>query len=308
MTTFLYQHSACSNHEPGIHHPESPRRLNSVMNKLDEACFKNLVRFDSPMIQVEVISLMHDPNYIDKILESVPTNGLIQLDPDTKLSPGSGEAILRGVGGVCAAIDDVLDAKADNAFYAMRPPGHHAEYSQAMGFCVFNNVAIGAKYAQIKHGVDKVAVVDFDVHHGNGTQHMFELNPSLFYGSSHQFPAYPGTGLASEVGVGNIVNVPIKPGGGSQIFRQAYREIIIPKLREFNPDLILLSAGFDGHVEDPLCQLNLVTPDFVWVTKELMLVATECCEGRLVSTLEGGYNLDALADSVGAHVSELMRM
>ncbi|MDC0196788.1 histone deacetylase family protein [Gammaproteobacteria bacterium] len=308
MTTFLYQHPACEHHEPGIHHPESPYRLESVMTKLDEVCFNNLVRFDAPKTQLEVISLVHDPNYIDRLLQSVPKNGLVYLDPDTILSPGSGEAILRAVGGVCAAIDDVLDAKADNAFCAMRPPGHHAEFSRAMGFCVFNNVAIGAKYAQKKYGVEKVAVIDFDVHHGNGTQHTFEPNPLLFYGSSHQFPAYPGTGLASEVGSGNIVNVPIKPGGGSQLFRQAYAEIIIPKLRAFNPDLILLSAGFDAHIEDPLCQLNLVTPDFVWVTKELLLVAAECCEGRLVSTLEGGYNLEALADCVGAHVSALMEL
>jgi acetoin utilization deacetylase AcuC-like enzyme len=308
VTTFLYQHPACSNHEPGINHPESPNRLNAVMTKLDETCFKDLVQIESPMTDLEVISLMHDPNYIDRILKSVPSTGLFRLDPDTILSSGSAEAILRGVGGVCAAIDDVLDVKADNAFCAMRPPGHHAEFSQAMGFCIFNNIAIGAKYAQTKHGVDKVAVVDFDVHHGNGTQHMFESNHSLFYGSSHQFPAYPGTGLASEVGVGNIVNVPIKPGGGSQLFRRAYKDAILPKLREFNPDFILLSAGFDAHVEDPLCQLNLVTPDFVWVTKELLLVAAECCEGRLVSTLEGGYNLEALADCVGAHVSELMKM
>ena len=307
VTTYLYQHPACANHEPGPHHPESPDRLESVLAKLGEVCFEDLVRFESPMAQLEVISLMHNPSYIDHILQAVPANGLVQLDHDTILSPGSGEAILRAVGGVCAAIDDVLNVVANNVFCAMRPPGHHAEVSQAMGFCVFNNIAIGAKYAQETHGVDKVAVVDFDVHHGNGTQHMFESDPTLFYGSSHQFPAYPGTGESSETGVGNIVNVPLKPGSGSELFREAYTENILPKLRDFNPDLLLISAGFDAHIQDPLCQLNLATADFAWVTQELMLVADECCNGRLVSTLEGGYDLNALAECVGVHVTALMR-
>jgi acetoin utilization deacetylase AcuC-like enzyme len=306
VTTYLYQHPACIAHEPGPNHPESPGRLESVMNKLEEARFKDLVCVKSPTAQLEVVALMHDPYYVDYILNAVPDSGNVQLDPDTILSPGSGEAILRGVGGVCAAIDDVLSVATNNAFCAMRPPGHHAEFSQAMGFCVFNNIAVGAKYAQRTHGIEKVAVVDFDVHHGNGTQHMFESDPTLFYGSSHQFPAYPGTGKASETGVGNIINVPLKPGSGSELFRGAYKRYILPKLRCFKPDLLLVSAGFDAHVQDPLCQLNLTTADFSWVTKELMQVADECCDGRLVSTLEGGYDLNALAECVDAHVTELM--
>jgi len=276
------------------------------MSKLGEVRFKNLTRFASPTAPLEVVALMHDPYYINHILGAVPDSGRVHLDPDTILSPGSGEAILRGVGGVCAAIDDVLNVSANNAFCAMRPPGHHAEFSQAMGFCVFNNIAIGAKYAQKTRGIEKVAVVDFDVHHGNGTQHMFESDPTLFYGSSHQFPAYPGTGEASETGVGNIINVPLKPGSGSVLFREAYKKYILPELRYFRPDLLLVSAGFDAHAQDPLCQLNLTTADFSWVTKELMQVADECCHGRLVSTLEGGYNLNALAECVDAHVIELM--
>jgi acetoin utilization deacetylase AcuC-like enzyme len=308
VTTHLYQHPACITHEPGPHHPESPGRLESVLNKLEDVRFKNLVCFKSPVAKLEIVSLMHDPYYVDYILRTVPDSGRVQLDPDTILSPGSGEAILRGVGGVCAAIDDVLSVAAKNAFCAMRPPGHHAEFSQAMGFCVFNNIAIGAKYAQKIHGVEKVAVVDFDVHHGNGTQHMFESDPTLFYGSSHQFPAYPGTGGASETGVGNIINVPLKPGSGSKLFREAYKRYILPELRCFKPDLLLVSAGFDAHALDPLCQLNLTTADFSWVTKELMQVADACCDGRLVSTLEGGYDLNALAECVDAHVTELMEL
>ena len=307
MTTHYYQHKACLRHEPGIHHPESPDRLRSIAAKLNVTDFENLHCFESPKIKLETIAMMHDPKYIDSVLKSIPERGSIQLDADTILSSGSGEAILRAAGGVCAAIDDVLKNDASNAFCGMRPPGHHAEFSQSMGFCIFNNIAIGARYAQRFHGIDKVAVIDFDVHHGNGTQHMFESDPSLFYGSSHQFPAYPGTGKSSETGVGNIVNVPLKPGSGSSLFRRAYIEIILPQLKKFNPDLLLVSAGFDAHIDDPLCNLNLETEDFIWVTRELMLVADECCDGRLVSTLEGGYNLNALADCVCAHLNALMQ-
>ena len=200
----------------------------------------------------------------------------------------------------------VLEGGANNAFCAFRPPGHHAEKDRAMGFCLFNNVAIAARYGQVRHGVDKVAVVDFDVHHGNGTQHMFESNPLLFYASSHQSPAYPGTGDSSETGIGNIVNVPLTPNSGSIEFRNAYTDIILPALSEFNPDLILVSAGFDAHKKDPLCQLNLNTEDFGWVTEELLELAAKCCGGKVISTLEGGYDLDALSESVAVHVQSLM--
>ena len=306
LPTHFYSHPVCITHEPGPHHPESPDRLKSVMAALSKGSFDSLVRFDAPETTPDVIALMHDPDYVDYILHAVPESGYAQLDPDTILSPGSGEAVLRGVGGVCAAVDDVLTGAAYNAFCAMRPPGHHAERSQAMGFCLFNNIAIAARHAQVKHGVEKVAVIDFDVHHGNGTQHMFHQDASLFYGSSHQFPAYPGTGAASETGVGNIVNVPLSPGSGSEPFRDAYIDVILPELRDFNPDLLLISAGFDAHIQDPLCQLNVLTEDFAWITEELMDVAEECCDGRLVSTLEGGYDLDALAESVCVHVEALM--
>ncbi|MBT3990399.1 MAG: histone deacetylase family protein [Rhodospirillaceae bacterium] len=306
MTTHYYQHPVCITHEPGPHHPESPDRLRSVEAALSVAEFADLVRFEAPETTPGVISLMHDPNYVDHILRSVPKSGYAQLDPDTILSPGSGEAALRAVGGICAAVDDVVAGPASNAFCALRPPGHHAERAQAMGFCLFNNIAIAAQYARKAHGLDKIAVIDFDVHHGNGTQHMFEPDASLFYGSSHQFPAYPGTGAASETGVGNVVNVPLSPGSGSEPFRAAYRDVILPALRGFSPELLLISAGFDAHIQDPLCQLNVTTADFAWITEELLAVADECCAGRVVSTLEGGYDLDALAESVGVHVEGLL--
>ena len=306
MATRFYTHPVCITHEPGPHHPESPDRLRSVISALSDPAFEALERKEAPETTVDTIALVHDGNFVERILKSVPESGYAQLDPDTILSPGSGEATLRAVGGICQAVGDVVNGEADNAFCAMRPPGHHAESSRAMGFCVFNSVAIAARYAQKQFGIDKVAVIDFDVHHGNGTQHMFENDASLFYGSSHQFPAYPGTGAASETGVGNIANVPLSPGSGSDLFRAAYTDVIFPELRAFNPDLLLISAGFDAHIQDPLCQLNVTTDDFAWISDELMDIADECCAGRLVSTLEGGYDLEALAESAAVHVQALM--
>jgi len=306
MTTAFYSHEVCIGHEPGPGHPESPDRLRAIYETLDGEGFGELKKYEAPETQPDVINHMHDSSYVDYILSSVPTDGYKSLDPDTTLSPASGEAALRAVGGVCEAVDLVMRGEVENAFCALRPPGHHAEHARAMGFCLFNNVAIAARHAQVVHGAGRVAVIDFDVHHGNGTQHMFENDSSLFYGSSHQFPAYPGTGAASETGVGNVANVPLAPGSGSVEFRTAYTDVIFPELRSFDPDLLLISAGFDAHQRDPLCQLNVETEDFGWITRELLAIADECCEGRAVSTLEGGYDLKALADSTELHVQELM--
>jgi acetoin utilization deacetylase AcuC-like enzyme len=306
MSTAFFSHSICIQHEPGPGHPESPDRLKSVYARLETEPFGGLIRMSADAVEPDIIKCMHSSRYVETLLAAVPDEGYRALDPDTFLSPASGEAALRSTGGVCQAVDLVVSGDVANAFCALRPPGHHAEHDRAMGFCLFNNVAIGAKQAQIKHGLDRVAVIDFDVHHGNGTQHMFEQDPSLFYGSSHQFPAYPGTGAASETGVGNICNVPLAPGAGSIEFRNAYTDIILPALRVFEPDLLLISAGFDAHISDPLCQLNVETEDFAWITRELLEVADECCEGRAISTLEGGYDLQALADSVAAHVSTMV--
>ena len=307
MTTAYYSHPVCIEHDPGFRHPESPARLKAVDAALDAPAFAGLLRRAAPFASFEQLALTHDERYIKALLNTVPASGHVEIDGDTVLSPKSGEAAVRAVGGVCAAVDDVIEGHAANAFCALRPPGHHAERATAMGFCLFNNVAIAARHAQKNRGLGKIAVVDFDVHHGNGTQHMFESEPTLFYASSHQYPAYPGTGSAAERGCGNIVNVPLRPGSGSVPFRAAYSDVILPQLRAFAPDLLLISAGFDAHIRDPLCQLNVETEDFAWLTRELCAVADEFCSGRVVSSLEGGYDLDALADCARAHVSGLLQ-
>jgi acetoin utilization deacetylase AcuC-like enzyme len=307
MTTILYTHPVCLEHDNFPGHPEQPDRLRAISMALEDPAFFMLDRRDSPIANVDDIKRVHAPYYVEAVLESVPKEGFHQLDPDTGLSPASGEAALRSVGGACAAVDAVLAGEARNAFSAGRPPGHHAEAAQAMGFCLFNNVAVAAQHARYEHGLKRVAVVDFDVHHGNGTQSAFEEHAGLFYASSHQFPAFPGTGLEHETGVANnIVNVPLSPGSGSAEFREAYTGKILPRLREFEPEFLFLSAGFDAHARDPLAQLRLQTVDFVWVTQELLKVADECCSGHVVSVLEGGYDLPALGASVAAHLRELM--
>ena len=307
MTTLIFTHEVCVGHHTGDYHPESPDRLRAVHAVLDGDHFRELDRRKAPQASLDNIFLVHEPTYVDKVLAAIPEEGHHYLDPDTVVSPASGEAALRGVGAVIAAVDAVVDDQSgSNAFCAVRPPGHHAERARSMGFCLFNNVAVGALHARTAHGLQRVAVVDFDVHHGNGTQHMFDADKDLFYASSHQAPFYPGTGAVSETGVGNIVNMPLAAGSGSIEFRAAYQNIILAALRDFNPDILFISAGFDAHADDPLAQLNLRDDDFAWVTRELLAVADECCGGRVISALEGGYDLSALARSVDVHVREMM--
>jgi acetoin utilization deacetylase AcuC-like enzyme len=247
-------------------------------------------------------------SYVTAIRDATPKEGFIGLDADTSMSPGSFEAALRAAGGAVHAVDEVMAGRAANAFVGTRPPGHHAETARAMGFCLFSNAAIAARHAQRRHGIERAAIVDFDVHHGNGSQDIFWSDRSVMYGSTHQMPLYPGTGAASERGEHNtVVNAPLRPGDGGDQFRAAFESVILPRLREFRPDLIVISAGFDAHARDPLANLNLVEADFEWVTRKLMEIADASAAGRVVSVLEGGYDLQALSNSAATHIAALMR-
>jgi len=307
MTTALFTHSACLAHDNGPSHPESPQRLRAVLSELGKADYAALISFEAPQATVEQIACVHDRAYIEEILTSVPRAGHVQLEPDTSLSPGSGEAALRAAGAVIAAVDEVMSGKIKNAFCAVRPPGHHAERATVMGFCLFNNIAIGAAHALAVHGLKKIAIVDFDVHHGNGTDEWAKLYPETLFFSSHQFPLWPGSGRAEDRGPrGNIVNLPLAPGTGSAEFRHVMESGVLPKLTQFRPEFIFISAGFDAHKDDPLANLRLDESDYEWITRELCKLATQSCQGRVVSSLEGGYDLAALAKSAGAHVKALM--
>lgn len=306
MTTLLYTHPACLEHDPGQYHPEAPARLRAVLSALQGPDFARIERREAPEAALEDIARAHPRGFVDRLLAAVPESGHVGIDADTIMSPGSGQAALRAAGAVAAAVDAVVAGEADNAFCAVRPPGHHSEPGRAMGFCLFNNIAIGALRAREVHGLARVAVIDFDVHHGNGTQARFANDPSLFYGSTHQYPLYPGTGAASETGVGNIVNVPLRPMAGSQDFRLGFTRQILPALDAFRPEMLLISAGFDAHRSDPLAQLLLDESDYTWVTEQLLAVARAHAGGRVVSALEGGYDLHALGASVAAHLRVLM--
>jgi len=306
MTTLLLTHPACLLHDTGFGHPERADRLRALDDALAGAAFKRLKREEAPLADLAVIERLHPHAYVEMIRAAIPKRDHNWLDPDTVVSPGSWDAALRATGAAIRAVDQVMAGAADNAFCAVRPPGHHAEPSRAMGFCLFNTVAVAALHARAAHGAKRVAVVDFDVHHGNGTQDAFWSDKDLFYGSSHQMPLFPGTGALSETGVGNIFNAPLKPGDDGEDFRAAWEARILPALDAFAPDFLLVSTGFDAHIKDPLAQLRLVEADFAWVTEKLLEAATKHTGGKLVSTLEGGYDLNALASSTTVHVGTLM--
>jgi acetoin utilization deacetylase AcuC-like enzyme len=306
MTTLLFTHRACLEHDPGPYHPESPDRLRAVLEALEAPEFARLERREAPEAAIEDLIRVHPRGFVERLLAAVPESGHRGIDADTILSPASGRSALCAAGAVVAAVDAVIVGEADNAFCAVRPPGHHAEPSRAMGFCLFNNIAVGALRAREAHGLGRVAVIDFDVHHGNGTQARFAEDASLFYASTHQFPLYPGTGAPSETGVGNIVNVALPPMSGSQQFRLGMIRTILPALDAFRPELVMISAGFDAHRNDPLAQLMLEEADYIWVTERLLDIARQHAKGRVVATLEGGYNLAALAASAAAHLRVLM--
>lgn len=307
MTTLLYSHPAFAAHETPPGHPECPGRHQAVETALAAEEFSGLARRAAPLAEAGQIERVHSARYRAAIEAAAPSAELVRLDPDTSMGPSSLEAALRAAGASCAAVDAIYAGDATNAFIAARPPGHHATPERAMGFCLFNNAAIAALHARAVCGAKRVAVVDFDVHHGNGTEAAFWHDENAFYASSHEHPQYPGTGRESDRGAfGNIVNAPLATGSGADAFRRAWAERILPALSDFAPDFIVISAGFDAHRSDPVGGLRLDEEDFAAVTRGILEVARDCCGGRAVSVLEGGYDLRALGRSVAAHVKALM--
>ncbi len=308
MATLLLTHPVFTLHAPPSGHPERPDRMRAIDKVLAHPLFAGLKRREAERAPADAILLVHPESHLRKIESNAPEPGdVVSLDPDTWMNEASMEAAYRAAGAGIAAVDAVLKGEVANAFCAVRPPGHHAETSRAMGFCLFSSIAIAAHHAIARHGLERIAVVDFDVHHGNGTQEIFWSNRDLFYGSTHQMPLFPGTGAARETGVGNIWNAPLRAGDGTAQFREALEARIFPALIAHRPELILISAGFDAHRNDPLGGLELTEADFAWVTLKLMDIADRMSGGRVVSMLEGGYDLTGLSRSVAAHVQALLR-
>jgi acetoin utilization deacetylase AcuC-like enzyme len=307
MSTLCITHPAALDHQTPLGHPERPDRILAIERILEKERFASLIREQAPMAEMESLTLAHPEHYVVSIRDMSPREGVVRVDADTIMSPGTYEAALRGAGGAVRAVDEVMTGQVANAFVAMRPPGHHAERVQAMGFCFFNNAAIAARHAQRSHGAERVAILDWDVHHGNGTQDIFWSDASVMYCSTHEAPLYPGTGALSETGEhGTIVNAPLSAGDGSDAFREAMETAVLPRIDSFAPDLIIISAGFDAHWRDPLASLNLTESDFAWATHRLMSLAEKHCGRRIVSVLEGGYDLDGLSKSTAAHLDVLM--
>lgn len=307
MTTAYLTHPDALRHQTPPGHPEQIGRIEAISEALAAQEFAPLLRIDAPLAKHEQLLLCHPEAYIDLIYKAIPAAGMYQLDADTHVSNGSHDAASRAVGGACQAVDLVMAGTAQNTFVAMRPPGHHAETQTPMGFCLFGTVAIAARHAMEQHGLSRVAVVDFDVHHGNGTQDLLWSEARAFFVSSHQMPLWPGSGQPEERGAhGNILNVPLAPGTDGATFKRIYEDTVLPQLDRFAPELVIVSAGFDAHRDDPLAQLSLVEADFAWVTGALCDIAARHASGRLVSCLEGGYDLPALAASVAAHIRVLM--
>jgi len=302
----LFTHTSCLEHDPGPGHPERSARLTAILDALRTPSWQALIRWrEAPAASLEQLCLAHDRDHVERVLAAIPERGLVLLDPDTAVCPASGTAALHAAGAVCAAVDAVLRGDCRRAFCAVRPPGHHAERDRVMGFCLFSNVAIGALHAVHNHGLERVAVMDFDVHHGNGTENILQGKAGLLYVSTHQYPWYPGTGSGAIAGVDNVVNVPLAAGSGSQEFRDRFSKAVIPAIDHFAPQLLLISAGFDAHHRDPLADIRLEADDFGWATEALLEVAKRHAGGRVVSALEGGYDLDALTAATLAHLSAL---
>jgi acetoin utilization deacetylase AcuC-like enzyme len=307
VTTLVISHSACLAHDMGEGHPERPDRLRAIERALEAEAFQGLARDTAPLADLAAIARVHPEAYIEAIHAAEPDHGRKRLDADTSMSPGTVEAALRAAGGAVFAVDEVMSGRVTNAFVAARPPGHHAEIATPMGFCFFNNAAIAARHAKAAHGAERVAIVDFDVHHGNGTQAIFWDDPTVMYASTHQMPHYPGTGALGERGEHDqIVNAPLRAGDGGEVFREAMEAAVLPRIEAFSPDLVIVSAGFDAHRRDPLGDINLVEEDYAWATRKLMEIARKTAHERVVSLLEGGYDLEGLARSAAAHVAALM--
>ena len=307
MTTAYYTHDDCLNHVTPQGHPERVARLEAIADVLDDPAFAALDRREAPLVDRAELLRVHPEAHVAAIEAACPASGWVSLDGDTHMSPGSLRAAQRGAGACVAAVDAVMAGDVANAFVACRPPGHHAETATPMGFCLFGNVAIAAKRALDHHGLSRVAVVDFDVHHGNGTQDLLWNEDRALFISTHQMPLYPGSGLAHETGTtNNILNIPLAPHTDGPVFRAQFKQAVLPALERFEPELIIISAGFDAHVNDPLAQIDLTAQDFGWATDVLCELAARHCAGRVVSSLEGGYDLDGLADSTAAHVKTLM--
>ncbi|MEM7302172.1 MAG: histone deacetylase family protein [Pseudomonadota bacterium] len=307
MTTRLYHHDIYVEHLTPPGHPERPDRIRAVAKALADDAFSGLDRVEAPLADEATYLYAHPESYVERLEEASPEEGITRLDPDTSMSPRTWECVRHAVGSCNAAVDSVFEKEADNCFVAARPPGHHAEKTTAMGFCFINGVAVAARHAQRKHGAERVAIMDFDVHHGNGTQDIFYDDPSVLYASTHQMPLYPGSGAKTEEGVGNIFNAPLAPESGGETFREAMESRVLNAIDAFSPDLVIISAGFDAHHRDPLAQINLDEDDFDWATGRLMNLAERHCDNRLISVLEGGYDLDGLANSCAAHVKRLMQ-
>ncbi|MDA4844833.1 histone deacetylase family protein [Hoeflea poritis] len=307
MTTRLYTHPIYLEHLTPLGHPERPDRLRALGEAFADTRFDALDRQQPDAANEDAVLLAHPEEHLARVKAAIPEEGLAPVDEDTSVSPKSLEAALTAIGGAIAGVDDVFGGAADNVFLAARPPGHHAEANQAMGFCLFNQAAIAARHAQRTHGAERVAIVDWDVHHGNGSQDIFWEDASVLYCSTHQMPLYPGTGARKETGAGNIVNAPLSPQTGSEQFREAFLTRVLPALENMRPDLVIVSAGFDAHHRDPLAEINLTADDFDWATGQLMEIAGRFCDNRLVSMLEGGYDLTGLAESAASHVERLMK-
>lgn len=307
MTVLFLTHSACLRHDNGPYHPECADRLRAILRALETEEFSHLIRDQAPLATTEQLTRVHPARYVEAILGIAPQGEeRVMLDADTAMSAGSAEAALRAAGAAVAAVDATCRGEVRRAFCATRPPGHHAEPARPMGFCLFANAAVAARHAQAAHGMKRVAIADFDVHHGNGTQACFESDASVLFASSHQSPCYPGTGDASETGVGNVFNAPLPPGADGAAFRAAWQRTLLPAIEAFAPELLIISAGFDAHARDPLAQLRVREADFAWLTAELCAIADRHAGGRVVSLLEGGYDLEALASSVATHLRTLM--